>query len=178
MGENRAMSSSMRLVAALVVVIAAAGVYLAAGSSEDQTTGGTRAQAAATPAATPTATPVAADDAAPEAQVPEPAEASTPGRYVAYSADALASATGTRLIFFHAPWCTQCRELERTIEADGLPDDVTVLKADYDSNQALRRKYGVTLQTTVVKVDADGEKLESFVPYDDPQIGRVLDELT
>lgn len=165
------MSTNGRLAAALVVVIAAAGTYLAVGGSDDTSTTAT------------TATPVAQETPAPEVE-PQADPAATaepatekPGRYVDYSKEALASADGTRLLFFHASWCTQCQKLEQTIESEGLPAGVTVLKVDYDSNQDLRRKYGVTLQTTVVKVDAQGRKLESFVPYDDPQIGRVLDEL-
>ncbi len=172
------MTSTMRLVAALVVVIAAAGAYLAVGSSDDaaDTASRTTETTAAPSAPAPTPAPTAAED---EADAPAPAAgpAAKPGEYVEYSDAALASAEGTRILFFHASWCTQCRELEETIRSEGLPDGVTVLKVDYDSRQDLRERYGVTLQTTVVKVDADGEAIESFVPYDDPTIERVLAEL-
>lgn len=100
-----------------------------------------------------------------------------PGSYIAYSEDAVRTATGTKLLFFHAPWCPQCREMDASIQSGGVPDGVTVLKVDYDSNQALRQKYGVTLQTTFVKIDDEGDKVESYVAYDEPRFASVEREL-
>lgn len=99
------------------------------------------------------------------------------GVYVDYSEDLLLSTRGTKLLFFHAPWCPQCREMEASIVKDGLPSGVTVLKIDYDSNQALRQKYGVTLQTTFVKVDDMGNKIATYVAYEEPQFSSVEREL-
>jgi thiol-disulfide isomerase/thioredoxin len=104
-------------------------------------------------------------------------ELATPGVYVSYSETAFAAAKGTRLLFFHAAWCPQCRALDASISRSALPDAVTILKVDYDSQQALRTKYGVTLQTTIVRVDADGNKVESYVAYDEPTFESVKREL-
>ena len=93
--------------------------------------------------------------------------------YTDYSEAALSDAKGTKLLFFHAPWCPQCRELDASIRSSTLPDNLTILKVDYDTNQALRQKYGVTLQTTVVQVDDAGEKMKSFVAYDSPTFAAV-----
>lgn len=98
----------------------------------------------------------------------------TPGAYVDYSADALASAQGDRILFFHADWCPTCRTLEADIESQGVPDGITVLKVDYDSNQELRQKYGVTVQTTVVALDDQEKATALFVPYDSPTLGAAL----
>lgn len=100
-------------------------------------------------------------------------QATKKGAYVAYSPDLLASTKGTRLLFFHAPWCPQCRALDESIRMSNVPDGVTIFKVDYDSNQPLRAKYGVTLQTTVVKVDGEGNKLASYVAYDEPTFQGV-----
>jgi thiol-disulfide isomerase/thioredoxin len=83
----------------------------------------------------------------------------------------------TRLLFFHAKWCPQCRKLDDDIKKATLPDGVTILKVDYDSSQDLRQKYGVTLQTTVVKVDSEGNKTASIVAYDNPSFQAIKDEL-
>jgi thiol-disulfide isomerase/thioredoxin len=126
----------------------------------------------------PTETAAAAETEAPApddtetATEPEPAPA-TPGAYVDYSDAALAAAEGTSVLFFHAPWCPQCRALEEDILAAGVPDGVTILKVDYDSRQDLRQQYGVTLQTTMVVVDDDGEKTALHVAYDEPTVGAV-----
>lgn len=102
-----------------------------------------------------------------------PAQQSEPGLYTDYSENVVASTKGTKLLFFHAPWCTQCRKVEASIKQDGLPNNVTVFKVDYDSNQDLRKKYGVTLQTTFVKIDDNGNKISSYVAYDDPTFSAV-----
>jgi thiol-disulfide isomerase/thioredoxin len=126
------------------------------------------------PRESPIASPEASATPAPEKGV---AANSQPGEYVAYSEDKLQSTAGTKLLFFHAPWCPQCREIEKSINEGGLPAGVTVLKVDYDSNQALRQKYGVTLQTTFVKIDDAGNKIASYVAYEEPHFSTVEREL-
>lgn len=120
-------------------------------------------------------TPPAPEPTPPIPSAPEPQV--SPGAYIDYSAEGFASASGTRLLFFYASWCPQCRQLDADIKRGGVPDNVTVLKVDYDSNQALRQKYGVTIQTTVVKVDASGNKVASYVAYDEPAFSVVKREL-
>ncbi len=106
-----------------------------------------------------------------------PIQNDTPGVYREYSDEAIASTTGTKLLFFHAPWCPQCRSIEDSIEKDGVPSGVTVFKVDYDSNQKLRQQYGVTIQTSFVKVDDSGNKVDSYVAYDEPVFSSVEREL-
>lgn len=99
------------------------------------------------------------------------------GKYEEYSESSLASASGTRLLFFHAPWCPQCRALDADIVARGVPAGVTILKVDYDSSQDLRQKYDVTLQTTIVEVDESGQLVDKYVAYDEPSLQSVIDNL-
>ncbi len=151
------------IVVALVVVIGGGVAVLALAPS--------------TPEATPGAisTPVVEESPEVNGEADEaPAEVTTAGQYVDYSDTALAAAEGTRLLFFHAPWCPQCRSMEEDIIASGVPDGVTILKVDYDSNQALRQQYGVTLQTTFVEVDATGTLVQSYVAYEDPTLAAVV----
>lgn len=103
--------------------------------------------------------------------------AATPGAYVDYSSDVIANTPGTKILFFHAPWCPQCRDLDADIKKNGVPPGVTIIKIDYDTNQALRQKYGVTLQTTLVEVDDNGNLVEKFVAYDDPSLKAVVENL-
>lgn len=142
---------------------------------------------AASPATSRTAAPTPAASESPEPGATEPGEsaapdtveepAPVPGAYVEYSDAALAAAEGTAVLFFHAPWCPQCRALEEDILAAGVPEGVTILKVDYDSRQDLRQRYGVTLQTTVVALDDAGAATASFVPYDDPTLDTALSGL-
>lgn len=110
-------------------------------------------------------------------QPQSPSEETKPGSYVDYRADLIGSTMGTKLLFFHAPWCSQCREIDADIKNDGVPENVTVFKVDYDSNQSLRAKYGVTLQTTFVKINDSGEKIKNYVAYDEPNFDSVKREL-
>lgn len=99
------------------------------------------------------------------------------GSYVDYSDDVIAKTTGTKLLFFHASWCPQCRALEADISQNGVPANTTIIKVDYDTSQSLRQKHGVTLQTTVVKIDDQGNTVEKFVAYDDPTVAAIKENL-
>ena len=98
----------------------------------------------------------------------------TKGSYIDYSDKAIANTSGTKLLFFHAPWCPQCRALDKSIVAGPIPDGVTIIKVDYDSNQSLRKKYGVTLQTTLVRVDDSGNLIKKYVAYESPNLSAVI----
>ena len=146
----------------MVFVIVAAGGYVLFSSSDS------------TPGAT-TQPETAAQNSIPKNNQSESVE--TPGSYVAYSDEAAAKAKGTKLLFFHAPWCPQCRALEADINKNGAPDGTTIFKVDYDSAQELRQKYGVTLQTTVVLIDDEGKLVKKFVANDDPTLAAVTGNL-
>lgn len=100
-----------------------------------------------------------------------------PGSYEEYSESKLADTTGTKILFFHASWCPQCRALEADIKKQGVPEGTTIFKVDYDNAQSLRKKYGVTLQTTVVKVDDQGNLISKFTPYQKPTLENALSNL-
>jgi len=85
-----------------------------------------------------------------------------------YSPSALADATknGKKVvIFFHASWCPSCRAAEEDFKAhsEQIPKDVIILKADYDSEAELKRKYGIATQDTFVQIDASGEKITQWI---------------
>lgn len=98
------------------------------------------------------------------------------GSYVEYSEAALAEAEGQKVLFFHAPWCPQCRSIEAGINEQGVPEGYTIIKVDYDTNQDLRQRYEVTLQTTFVKIDDNGNEIDKYVAYDEPTFDAVKRE--
>ena len=101
----------------------------------------------------------------------------TPSQYVDYYDGIITATAGQKVLFFYAPWCPQCRALETSIKAGTIPSGVTIIKTDYDSMQGLRQKYGVTIQTTLVKVNDDGDLVEKYVAYDEPTLQSVIDNL-
>lgn len=92
-----------------------------------------------------------------------------PGRYISYAdyqaAQAAGNMTGKNVLFFNATWCPDCRAIHQALTANPqqIPDDVTIVSVDYDTNRDLRRKYGVTMQTTFVQVDAEGNEQGQWV---------------
>jgi len=66
------------------------------------------------------------------------------------------------VVFFHAPWCSTCNYFEGQIEEQGVPDNVTILKVDYDSETELKKKYGVNIQSTFVQLDANGAVVKTW----------------
>lgn len=99
------------------------------------------------------------------------------GKYVSYSPEVVDSTKGRRVLFFHAPWCSQCRALDRSIANGNLPKDVTIFKTDFDSNQKLRQQYGVTMQTTLVLLDENGNLSKKYVSYEEPTLEAVTKNL-
>ena len=88
-----------------------------------------------------------------------------------YSSENLAMATangGKSLIFFHAQWCPYCLGAEKDIlsKFNQVPEDVTILKADYDTEKMLKQKYAVTTQHTFVQVDQNGNEITKWVGGD------------
>ncbi|MFW5703697.1 MAG: thioredoxin family protein [Patescibacteria group bacterium] len=96
------------------------------------------------------------------------------GQYTMYSASAAqeAAANGDAVIFFAADWCPSCQAADQafTDQTDEIPAGVTVLKADYDSENELKDKYGVTYQHTYVQVDENGEMITKWNGGDIPEL--------
>lgn len=95
------------------------------------------------------------------------------GTYVTYTDGIIEQTPRRKLLFFHAPWCPQCRAIESDINREGVASGLNIIKVDYDSNQELRQKYGVTIQTTFVEVGDDGGLISKFVAYEQPTLKSV-----
>ncbi|MGB0119716.1 MAG: thioredoxin family protein [Solirubrobacterales bacterium] len=160
----------LAVVAAIVVVIGGGLVYsISGGSSDDSETSQTASTATADDSSSGGGTEPAADK--PGNKATDDTQAA--GAYVDYAPELIAETPGNKLLFFHAPWCSQCQALEADIEASDIPAGTTIFKVDYDTNQDLRQEYGVTIQTTMVKVDKDGNKVDELVAYDEPTFESV-----
>lgn len=87
------------------------------------------------------------------------------GSYEAYAASKLAMAdTGDVVLFFRASWCPNCKVLHENIQANlsAIPAGLTILDVDYDNSAELKQKYGVTIQHTLVQVDANGSLIKKW----------------
>ena len=85
--------------------------------------------------------------------------------YVDYVAkDFQANTTSKRVLFFAAAWCPTCRGADAEFKAklSEIPKDVVIYKTDYDSETALKQKYGITHQHTFVYVNAKAEAIKKW----------------
>jgi thiol-disulfide isomerase/thioredoxin len=89
----------------------------------------------------------------------------TKGSYEVYSASKLTMAEkGDVVLFFKASWCPTCKALDGDIKANAgsIPAGVTILEVNYDTETALKQKYGVTYQHTLVQVDSNGTQIAKW----------------
>ena len=112
-----------------------------------------------------------------EATAAESGSASSAGLFIDWSEAAFAEHDDKqRWLYFHADWCSQCRALKADILAnkDDIPSEVVIFQVEFDDNQSLRQRYGVTLQTTIVSVDENGDKLSTTRTYTTPKLAEVI----
>ena len=153
-----------RVVAVIALLLLSAGC----GSTSDQAGEPTTSVASSTPStaeSTPTETPAG-----------EPACEAT-GRYADYSEAAVADECYTdTILFFHAPWCPECRGFDEAIKSGEVPEGAQILKVDYDSATALRKQHGVTIQSTFVRVDPAGKTVKLWSGYgQDKSVDAILE---
>jgi cytoskeletal protein RodZ len=100
-------------------------------------------------------------------QTTQPAQSTVKaGRYTQYSSAAVSSGEyKNTVLFFHAGWCPECRAFDKAIKESTVPAGTQILKVDYDSSTDLRKKYGVTLQSTFVSVSSNGDQRAKWVGY-------------
>ncbi len=98
------------------------------------------------------------------------------GTYVDYSESVLSQAqeatkSGRKaVIFFHASWCPNCiaadKAFKSALSGGSFPENITVIKTDYDSQTELKKKYGITGQHTFVQVDGSGNQITKWIGGD------------
>ena len=90
---------------------------------------------------------------------------SSQGQYVTYTADYLTKYQGkTKVLFFHATWCSTCKAADRDITKNlsNIPEDLVIIKTNYDKEGELKKKYNVTYQHTFVVVDDQGNEVTKW----------------
>ena len=89
------------------------------------------------------------------------------GSYETYSPEKIAMASNSHnvVLFFHASWCPTCIALDKDIKEHlkDIPSNLTILDVDYDNSSSLKQKYGVTVQHTLVEVDAKGNLINKWL---------------
>ena len=108
-------------------------------------------------------------------------ETSTEAFYINYSKEAYDSMLGQEpfALFFHASWCPTCQFMEQDIlsNSKNFPEGSIILKADYDTEIALKEKYNIYSQSLVVMINADGSASETLVAPSASSLASVFTKL-
>lgn len=80
-------------------------------------------------------------------------------------------------VHFHATWCPTCRAQDKALDAlksDPALKNVTILKADYDQEKALKKQMNIRTQSTFVVFKGSTEVARSAGVTDAEQIKATL----
>ena len=158
----------------LVLLTLLAAVTVGCGSAETAQSSGQSSSPSSSPSSAVSSEAVPATSPSADGST---ASCETPGRYADYSAEAAADVCYTdTILFFHAPWCPECRGFEEAIKSGEVPDGAQILKVDYDSATDLRKQHGVTIQSTFVRVDPAGKTVKLWSGYgQDKSVDAILE---
>lgn len=93
-----------------------------------------------------------------------PASGKKDGAYRAYTASAFRDEQrdGQKiLLFFHSPTCTACVRADNEFvgNASKIPAGITIMRVNLESEEQLKKRYGVTGSHAFVEVDLSGKVL-------------------
>lgn len=99
--------------------------------------------------------------------------------YTDYSEEKVKNATQKNIIlFFHADWCSSCKAFEAKVLSENIPEDILILKVDFDKNNELRQKYNILTQTSFVLIDKNWKLIKRWIwSRDISDIIEKIDEL-
>lgn len=81
--------------------------------------------------------------------------------YTSYDSSKL-SDSKSNILFFAASWCPSCVSADKNFSSEEIPQNLNILKVDYDNSSDLKKKYWVTMQHTFVLVDKDLEMIKKW----------------
>lgn len=91
--------------------------------------------------------------------------------------DAAQKAGKPILIWVHAPWCPVCRQQAKTIArvtAQPAYRNMQVFRIDYDTQKDLWKKFGATMQSTVIGFHGKRETGRIAHETDDAKVAAVI----
>ncbi len=87
-------------------------------------------------------------------------------KYLDYSQENISLAENHQvLLLFMADWCVSCKQLDIDIlnNISTIPDEILILKVNYESDTQTKDKYQVDTPHTVVLIDNQGNELKRWI---------------
>jgi thioredoxin 1 len=102
-----------------------------------------------------------------EAMMHEEAMMAQHGSYLSladYTKSKASFSDDKKVLFFHASWCPVCQSIDKEITSNSssIPPKTVIVKADYDSETALKKTFGITQQYTFVQFDNNGNQVKKW----------------
>lgn len=100
------------------------------------------------------------------------------GTFVTATAEDIEGITSDkRVLFFHASWCSTCKGLASDISSNEskIPPGLAIAKVDFDTETDLKKRYGVTVQHTLVQIDGAGNEIARWSGT--PDLATLVREL-
>lgn len=83
------------------------------------------------------------------------------------------------VVDFWASWCPTCKEQKPVVQAlmnEAKRKDLTLFLADFDKEAALKKRLGVTMQSTLVVLKGGKEVARSTGQTDKAELAGLLDK--
>lgn len=74
----------------------------------------------------------------------------------------LLSNSKNNVLFFAATWCPSCKSADSNFSSEKIPENLNLLKVDYDTYTDLKKQYWITMQHTFVLIDMDWKMLKKW----------------
>ena len=155
-----------KVIAAVISILAIGAVVIVASSFKAPTNNNSLESQDTTSQAQ---SPASSEAEAAQEQAPSNTELSdtSPGTYISYEeylSNKESYKNSTVVYFFNAKWCPTCQVLTKDITASitDIPDNVVIVSVDYDEYTDLKKQYGVTIQHTLVQIDASGNAIQKW----------------
>ncbi|MBP9759624.1 hypothetical protein KBD45_08080 [Candidatus Dojkabacteria bacterium] len=87
------------------------------------------------------------------------------GVYDLYDDELIKTAEDKQIVlFFSADWCAECNNLDNDIltNKDKIPQNVIIMKVEYDVRKDLKDKYKVTKENSLIEINSAEEKLKDI----------------
>ena len=79
------------------------------------------------------------------------------------------------VLFFHASWCPECKKADGSLQSWYPSNDlIPVYKVDYDTETALKSRFGIVQQHTFVRLDGRGNVVKVVIGPSDSALRSLL----
>lgn len=81
------------------------------------------------------------------------------------------------VLFFYADWCPFCRKNDELLRSEAIMY-IPIYKTNFDIENSLRSRFGITTQDTFVHIDANGDVVTKLVSPSESELRLFIESFT